>query len=69
MELVKDEDDGQFAGFTTTLTQEGRSYLMDSSNKYYLKHMTQEVAKGQVLTIDSYDGDSWWLGNCPQTSS
>ena len=42
---------------------------MDSSNKYYLKHMTQEVAKGQVLTIDSYDGDSWWLGNCPQTSS
>jgi hypothetical protein len=60
-------DDGDFAAFKVTITQEGREVYMQSVLPDVYKHNTEVLKGGMVFTMSSYYGGEPWLskGKCP----
>ena len=62
-------EDGKFTGITTDVTQDGKIITKKNDNQAYLQEIYEEVSKGQVLVIASWEGDDHWLRdsttNCP----
>ena len=67
-----DQDDaGNFAGFQTTLSQNGRVQSMHTGYCDYAVGMTADIANGMALVVSNWEGDDSWLrkdrcsGSCP----
>ena len=60
------ESNGQFAGTTTTLSQDGKTQSMSNWNTGYTANMTNDLKNGQAFVYSNWEGDDSWLrkGTC-----
>ena len=65
------DESGNLAGYSTQMTQNGRSQTMHSGYCDYLHNMTADLANGMAFVVSNWEGDDSWLrkdrcsGQCP----